>query len=344
MDVSLFDYELPPEHIAQQPLPNRPDSRMLVMARKEALRLCDGAFADLPDHVRAGDLVVLNDTRVIRARLMGRRPTGGKVEVLLLRQLGQDVWEALARPGARLQPGGRALFGGGELEAEILAVGAAGLRTVRLIHNGPLEPLLDRLGQVPLPPYIKRKQPRAEDAVRYQTVYASRPGAAAAPTAGLHFDAQTLDRLRTAGAAVAYVTLHVGLGTFQPVGVDRVEEHHMHAEWCQVPTATADAIQRARQCAGRVIAVGTTVVRTLESHARPGGIVSTGAGLTDIFIHPGYQFHVVDALLTNFHLPRSTLLMMVSAFAGRQRVLQAYRYAIEAGYRFYSYGDCMLII
>ncbi len=343
MDVALFDYELPQERIAQKPLEQRAESRMLTLSRSGPVDLADRQFADLPEYIQPGDLLVLNDTRVIPARLIGTRPTGGKAEVLLLHQEQPDVWEALVRPGAKMRIGSRAVFGDGELQAEVLSMGEAGLRTVRLHYDGQLEPILDRVGQTPLPPYIKREQPTGEDKTRYQTIYADAPGAAAAPTAGLHFDEPTLQAVRDAGARIAHVTLHVGLGTFRPVAADTVEDHDMHAEWCRVSAETAQAIAQTRESGGRVIAVGTTVVRALESRADDEGIVTPGSGLTSIFIYPGYAFRVIDALLTNFHLPRSTLIMMVSAFAGRERILQAYRHAVDSGYRFYSYGDCMLI-
>ncbi len=343
MDVALFDYELPPELIAQQPADRRPNSRMLLLPRAEGAP-CDGIFAHLPEHLRRGDCLVLNDTRVIPARLIGRRPTGGQAEVLLLRELEPGRWRALVRPGARMRPGAGAVFGDGELTVEIEQMGAGGERTIRLRHEGALEAVLDRLGRMPLPPYIRRPQPEEADRERYQTVYARRAGAAAAPTAGLHFDEAMLARVQDKGVEVVFVTLHVGLGTFQPVSVERVEEHEMHEEWCEIGPEVAAAIGRCRAVGGRVIAVGTTSVRTLESRAVDGGTVVPGAGMTKLFITPGYQFRVVDGLLTNFHLPRSTLLMMVSAFAGRERVLAAYAHAAAHGYRFYSYGDCMLIV
>lgn len=343
MDVTLFDYELPQELIAQEPLPARADSRMLVLPRAAGAEVEDRHFRDLPDYIRPGDCLVLNDTRVIPARLIGQRHSGGQVEVLLLREVGSDLWEALVRPGAKMRVGARAVFGDDELAAEVVEIGAGGLRTVRLEHKGGLEALLDRLGQTPLPPYIKRPRPRPEDRTRYQTVYADRPGAVAAPTAGLHFDERMFQAVRQAGAWTTFITLHVGLGTFQPVTADAIEDHQMHAEWCEVQKDAADLISETQASGGRVLAVGTTVVRALESRADDSGAVSPGAGLTDLFIHPGYRFCVVDAMLTNFHLPRSTLLMMVSAFAGRERVLGAYRHAIAKRYRFYSYGDCMLI-
>jgi S-adenosylmethionine:tRNA ribosyltransferase-isomerase len=343
MDVSLFDYHLPPESIAQEPLPERSASRMLVLPRTGPGDCVDKAFRDLPEFLRPGDLLVLNDTRVIPARLIGRRPTGGRVEALLLQPLEPDLWEALVRPAARMRPGQTADFGDGRLNARVVEALPGGLRILRLSCDEPLEDILEQIGQTPLPPYIKRPEPRPEDRGRYQTVYAARPGAAAAPTAGLHFDAAALAAVESVGASIAHVTLHVGLGTFQPVSVDTVEEHEIHSEWCSIPDQTAGAVNAARAEGRRVIAVGTTVVRTLESRASIGRVVP-GSGLTKLFIYPGYQFQIVDALLTNFHLPRSSLLMMVSAFAGRERILSAYNHAVQTGYRFYSYGDCMLII
>lgn len=343
MDVALFDYDLPPELIAQEPLPGRAEARMMVLDRATG-DITHERFRDLPRHLRPGDCLVLNDTRVIPARLIGRREGGGRAEALLLREVEAGMWEALVRPGARLRSGARITFGEGELAATIVGTAPGGLRTLRLEHQGDLDGLLDRLGQTPLPPYIKRPEPRAEDRERYQTVYARRPGAAAAPTAGLHFDEAALDAVSQAGAARAFITLHVGLGTFQPVTARNVEAHRMHAEWHEISAETAQAINAARDAGGRVLAVGTTCVRALESRAAEDGAVAPGAGMTDLFIYPGYRFRVVDALLTNFHLPRSTLLMMVAAFAGREEVLAAYRAAIAARYRFYSYGDCMLIV
>jgi S-adenosylmethionine:tRNA ribosyltransferase-isomerase len=343
MDISLFDYNLPVELIAQEPLPQRPASRMLVITCQGPLAPADRHFRDLPEYLRPGDCLVLNDTRVIPARLLGRRAGGGRAEVLLVRELAPDVWEALVSPGARLREGATVEVGEGELVVHVLRHDEAGTRMVHLEHTGELLPLLDRLGQTPLPPYIHRQAPSETDRERYQTVYADRPGAAAAPTAGLHFDAQMLTAVQEMGVRLAHITLHVGLGTFQPVSVERIEDHHMHAEWCEVPAEAARTIAATRAAGGRVIAVGTTAVRTLESRFADGA-VQPGSGLTDIFIFPGYRFRAVDGLLTNFHLPRSTLLMLVSALAGRERILQAYNHAVAGRYRFFSYGDCMLIL
>lgn len=343
LDVALFDYDLPPELIAQEPSPGRAEARMMVLDRATGA-VTHERFRDLPRRLRPGDCLVLNDTRVMPARLIGRRPGGGQAEALLLREIEAGLWEALVRPGARLRPGARITFGQGELVATVVGSAPGGLRTLRLEHEGDLHRLLDRLGQTPLPPYIKRPRPRADDRERYQTIYARRPGAAAAPTAGLHFDHAALDDVRRAGAALAFITLHVGLGTFQPVTAQSVEAHRMHAEWHEIGAEAAHAINAARADGGRVLAVGTTCVRALETRADDDGAVAPGSGMTDLFIRPGYRFRVVDALLTNFHLPRSTLLMMVAAFAGRDEVLAAYREAVAARYRFYSYGDCMLIV
>jgi len=357
-----FDYELPDEAVAQHPLP-RGESRLLVLDAQGADR--HRRIRDLPEILQPGDLLVVNDTRVIPARLYGRRrPTGGRVELLLIERLEsseqtseqsseqREEWDALARPGRKARPGTVLDLAPG-LSAEVVAKGDDGRHRVRF--SEPVEPHLERLGHVPLPPYIKR--PDSErDRRDYQTVWARRPGAIAAPTAGLHFTEEILERLQTRGVEHARVTLHVGIGTFKPVTARLVHEHRMDAERYEVPEATTAAIRRTRERGGRVVAVGTTVVRTLEAAAREPeedearrsdkarrSEVEPGAGSTDLFIYPGYRFRVVDVLLTNFHLPRSTLLMLVSAFAGRERVLAAYREALEAGYRFYSYGDAMLV-
>jgi len=330
MLVSDFDYSLPPERIAQQPLADREAARMLVVERATGA-LHDSAFRDLPRWLKPGDLVVVNNTRVIRARLFGRRTHhAGVVEVFLTRQLGSDTWQALVRPGRKVRVGERLLFDEG-LEAEVLERGEFGERTLRFHFTGDFLALLDRIGHVPLPPYIQRAD-EADDAQSYQTVYARTPGSVAAPTAGLHFTATMFERLRVAGVEIAEITLHVGLGTFQPVHVERVEDHHLHAESFHIPAKARSAIQRAR----RVIAIGTTTVRTLES---PGG------SETHLFIYPGFQFSIVGGMLTNFHLPRSTLLMLVCAFGGQELILRAYQHAVDhGGYRFFSYGDCMLVL
>jgi S-adenosylmethionine:tRNA ribosyltransferase-isomerase len=332
-----FDYELPPEAIAQEAAP-RGESRLLALDREGAER--HGTIRDLPRLLAPGDLLVLNDTRVFPARLFGRRQGGGSaVEVLLLEKTGDREWEALTRPGRKTRPGARLEFDGG-LAAEVVGTDDDGRRRLRFTE--PVEGHLDRLGHVPLPPYIQRQDTPA-DRERYQTVYARHAGSVAAPTAGLHFDDALLTAVRERGVAIATVTLHVGIGTFRPVKAEETAEHRMDRERYTIPADTAAAILEARQRGGRVVAVGTTVVRTLEGRAAEAGEVTAGAGATELFITPGFRFQAVDALLTNFHLPRSTLLMLVSAFAGRERVLAAYREALGLGYRFFSYGDAMFV-
>lgn len=331
MLTSDFDYHLPAERIAQEAAP-RGESRLLVLDREGPGR--HSRIRDLPSLLRPGDLLVLNDTRVIPARLYGQRPSGGRMEILLIERRGEREWDALVKPGRRAQPGTVIGFDGG-LSAEVIDKREDGRHLLRF--SEPVEPHLDRLGHIPLPPYIHRAD-TPEDRERYQTVYARHPGSVAAPTAGLHFNEELLREIEAAGVEIARVTLHVGIGTFKPVSAERIEEHRMESERYEIGEETAAALRRAR----RVVAVGTTVVRTLESAARDGEVQS-GSGSTALFITPGYQFRVVDALLTNFHLPRSTLLMLVSAFAGRERVLAAYEEAIRESYRFYSYGDAMLV-
>lgn len=343
MLTSDFDYELPPEAIAQHPVP-RGESRLLVLNNEGPER--HQRVGDLPRLLHPGDLLVLNDTRVIPARLFGRRlqsdgELGGRMELLLVEKVGEREWEALARPGKRARPGTTILFETG-LTAEVLEKREEDGR-YQVRFSEAVEGHLDRLGHIPLPPYIQRED-AAEDRERYQTVFARRPGAIAAPTAGLHFSTGLLEELRQAGVETAEVTLHVGIGTFKPVSAERVEEHRMDSERYEIGEEAAEAIRRTRERGGRVVAVGTTVVRTLESAALAGeGQIRPGSGSTWLFITPGFEFQVVDVLLTNFHLPRSTLLMLVSAFAGRERVLAAYAEAIREGYRFYSYGDAMLL-
>lgn len=337
-----FDFDLPPESIAQQPAP-RGESRLLVLDAEGAAR--HRRVRDLPRLLRPGDLLVLNDTRVIPARLWGRRAGGGegKIELLLTEKIGDRDWDALVKPGRRARPGTVIALDaeGSGLTAEVIEKDPSGRH--RLRFSEPVEPHLDRLGHVPLPPYIQRPD-AAADRERYQTVYARSPGAIAAPTAGLHFSEELLREIAAAGVETATVTLHVGLGTFKPVTAERIEEHRMERERWELPEETAEAIRRTRERGGRVVAVGTTVVRTLESAALSGeDEIQGGGGATELFITPGFRFRVVDALLTNFHLPRSTLLMLVSAFAGKERVLAAYAEAIREGYRFYSYGDAMLV-
>lgn len=352
--VSDFDFELPEELIAQQPPAERGQSRMLVLDRATG-DLRDGMFAELPGLLRAGDLLVLNDSRVIPARLYARRvssegrdPSTGRIEVFLTSQVSEWEWEALVRPGRKVQGGTQLVFGEGQLRAEVAARGEFGERTLRFEPVTDFYQVLDRLGHIPLPPYIHRAEKDTDtdtDRERYQTVYARDRGSVAAPTAGLHFTPEILERIRARGVQIAYVTLHVGLGTFQPVRVARVEDIHLHTERYTLPEATADALNAARREGRRVIAAGTTTVRTLEHCAQiPGdGTFSAHSASTNIFISPGFEFRVVQGLLTNFHLPQSTLLMLVSAFAGKEPVLAAYLHAVEARYRFFSYGDCMFI-
>lgn len=352
--VADFDFELPPELIAQQPTRERGQSRMLVMNRGTGA-LTDMQFAQFPSLLHPGDLLVINDSRVIPARLYARRtlvrdgqePTG-LVEVLLTEPTGGDMWRALVRPGKKVGVGERLVFpapsGAVELEAEVLERGAFGERLLRFAPVEDFFEALERIGHVPLPPYIRRDD-AAADRERYQTVFSQERGSVAAPTAGLHFTPQMLDALATAGVEVACITLHVGMGTFAPLRVERVEEVQLHRERYTLPAATAEAVNRALREGRRVVAVGTTVVRTLEHCALAAGdeALQSHTGATEIFISPGFQFRVVGALLTNFHLPQSSLLMLVSAFAGRERVLAAYRHAVEKGYRFFSYGDCMFL-
>ena len=356
MEVARFDYELPEALIAQQPATPRDASRLMVLHRATG-QLEHRTFRDIVDYVRPGDVLVFNDTRVMPARLVGqRRPQGGRVEVLLLRREqpgpaddgppgtgGPERWRALVRPGRRLREGQLLAFGGGRLLGRVQARTEEGGRVLELwaAQGGEAGPLLQELGSVPLPPYIR--QPLA-DPERYQTVYAREKGSAAAPTAGLHFTVELLERLQQAGTTLAFCTLHVGVGTFRPVRAATVEQHRMHGEYYHIPEATARAVAEARRRGGRVWAVGTTVVRALESAARADGTVAAGPGWTELFIYPGYPFRVTDVLVTNFHLPRSTLLMLVCAFGGVERVLEAYREAVRRRYRFYSFGDAMLIL
>jgi S-adenosylmethionine:tRNA ribosyltransferase-isomerase len=334
MRVDTFAYHLPTDRIAQRPRP-RGTSRLLVVDRSGEER--HQRVSDLPELLKPGDLLVVNDTRVLPARLRGRRPSGGRAEVLLVEERSPTCWEALVRPARKCPSGTRVRFAD-DLEAEVVEAAAEGRRV--LLFSGPLDDVLERLGEVPLPPYIRRP-PDAADRERYQTVYARRPGAVAAPTAGLHFTAELLATLEARGVDRASLTLHVGPGTFRPVSAERVEDHRMESERFTLPQATAAAVARTRLRGGRVVAVGTTVVRALEAAAE-GGALRPGSARTDLFIYPGFRFQVVDVLLTNFHLPRSSLLMLVCAFAGTERTLAAYREAVERGYRFYSYGDAML--
>jgi S-adenosylmethionine:tRNA ribosyltransferase-isomerase len=351
MLVSDFDYELPERLIAQEPAARRERSRLLVVGRASG-GLVDSVFERLPDHLMSGDALVVNNTRVFPARLIGRRlrvtgrgetVLGGRVEIFLVRRREPLVWEALVRPGRALLPGARVEFARGKLTAEVIEWREAGRRIVRFDAAGDFDEIIDRIGRTPLPPYIKRDEEDRLDAARYQTVYARERGAVAAPTAGLHFTPELLDEIRAHGIEVVEITLHVGYGTFQPVRVERVEDHHVEPESYSISEDAARSINRALNEGRRVIAVGTTTTRALESASR-GGELAAGAATTDLFIYPGYEFRVVSGLVTNFHLPRSSLLMLVAAFGGRELMLEAYRHAVEREYRFYSYGDAMLIL
>lgn len=342
MKLSDFDYELPEELIAQEPLPERDASRMMVVNR-ERHDFRDSHFLDFPNQLAEGDVVVLNNTRVFPARLIGERsPSGGRVELLLLRDLGSHKWEALARPARRLKPGTNLRFGN-ELAGEVIESGADGLRVIRFDCAGDLADFLERIGQTPLPPYIKRDQASAGDRERYQTVYATNRGAIAAPTAGLHFTKRVLDQLSAIGASVVEITLHVGYGTFEPVRTNEISQHRVAAEWYSISAETAAAINEAHRMRASVVAIGTTTTRALESATTDDGGLIAGSGMAALTIVPGFQFRTVDALLTNFHLPVSSLMLLVSAFAGKELVQRAYQHAVKERYRFYSYGDCMLI-
>ena len=337
---SDFYFDLPEELIAQDPLADRSGSRMLMLDKTDG-RIEHHIFKEIVDYLRPGDCLVLNNTKVLPARLSGRREnTGGAIEVLLLKRKGDDVWETLVKPGRKAKPGTRILFGDGCLQAEVLDVVEDGNRLIRFSYEGIFEEVLDRLGEMPLPPYITHK---LQDKNRYQTVYARYEGSAAAPTAGLHFTKELLQKISDKGVDIAYVTLHVGLGTFRPVKADNILEHHMHAEYYQVTEEAAGKINRAKASGGRVICVGTTSCRTVESAAGDDGTLKAGCGNTEIFIYPGYRFKVLDCLITNFHLPESTLVMLVSALAGREHVLHAYEEAIRLKYRFFSFGDAMFL-
>lgn len=340
MKTKDFYYDLPPELIAQTPIERRDASRLLVL-NKETGEREHRHFYDLPSYLQKGDCLILNDSRVLPARLLGQRlPGGGACEVLLLIDRGDKVWECLVRPGKKMRPGARLTFGNGELTAEVVEEVSGGNRLVRFHYEGIFLEVLERLGKMPLPPYIKEE---LQDKERYQTVYSKVSGSAAAPTAGLHFTKDLLEQIAAMGVGIGYVTLHVGLGTFRPVKEDEITEHEMHSEYCVIPAETADLINRTKQSGGRVICVGTTSCRTLESWAEEDGTVRPSAGWTDIFIYPGYRFKVMDCLVTNFHLPESTLVMLVSALAGREHILSAYEEAVREKYRFFSFGDAMLI-
>jgi len=338
---SDFYFELPEELIAQDPLEDRSGSRLLVLDKKTG-KVEHHIFKEIIDYLKPGDCLVLNDTKVIPARLLGcKKDTGAAVEVLLLKRRDKDIWETLVKPGKKAKPGTRLLFGNGFLEAEVLETVEEGNRLIRFYYDGIFEEVLDRLGEMPLPPYITHK---LQDKNRYQTVYAKYEGSAAAPTAGLHFTKELLAQIEEKGVKTAYVTLHVGLGTFRPVKAENILEHHMHSEYYQVSEEAACKINDTKKQGGRIICVGTTSCRTVESAADEKGFVKAGCDNTEIFIYPGYRFKVLDALITNFHLPESTLVMLVSALAGRENVLGAYEQAIEEKYRFFSFGDAMLII
>ncbi len=340
MKTHDFYYDLPEELIAQTPLQQRDSSRMLVL-NKETGEWEHRHFFDLPEFLRPGDCLILNNSRVLPARLLGAKEgTGGACEVLLLKDKGEKTWECLVRPGRRLRPGARITFGDGALTAEIVGEAEGGGRLVRFEYEGIFLEVLERLGKMPLPPYIKEE---LQDQERYQTVYSKVSGSAAAPTAGLHFTPELLEQIRGMGIGVGYVTLHVGLGTFRPVSAEDVLEHEMHSEYCEIPQETADLINETKAKGGRVICVGTTSCRTIESWAAEDGTMRECSGWTKIFIYPGYRFKVLDALVTNFHLPESTLVMLVSALAGREHVLAAYEEAVKEKYRFFSFGDAMFI-
>lgn len=340
MKTADFDYELPQELIAQDPLEQRDSSRLLILDKKTGERT-HRIFHDIIDYLHEGDCLVINNTKVIPARLIGEREgTGGKVEVLLLKRKTDNVWETLVKPGKKARPGMRLSFGGGLLHAEVQEVVDEGNRLIRFEYEGIFEEILDQLGQMPLPPYITHQ---LKDKNRYQTVYAKYEGSAAAPTAGLHFTEELLQRIQEKGVRIARVTLHVGLGTFRPVKVEDVTEHHMHTEFYHVSQEAADTINETKKQGGRVICVGTTSCRTIESAADEHGVVQATEGDTDIFIYPGYRFKVLDCLITNFHLPESTLLMLVSALAGKEHIMAAYKEAVAMKYRFFSFGDAMFI-
>lgn len=338
---SDFYFDLPQELIAQDPLEDRSSSRLLVLDKNTG-ELSHHIFRDIIDYLHPGDCLVLNNTKVIPARLLGEREgTGGHVEVLLLKRKEADVWETLVKPGKKCKPGQRLSFGDGLLKAEVLETVEEGNRLIRFEYEGIFEEVLDKLGEMPLPPYITHK---LKDKNRYQTVYAKYEGSAAAPTAGLHFTEELFQKLEEKGVLVANVTLHVGLGTFRPVKVDDVSKHHMHTEFYQVTKEEADRINKAKQAGGRIVCVGTTSCRTIESAADENGVLKPGQGDTDIFIYPGYSFKMMDVLITNFHLPESTLLMLVSALAGKEQVMRVYEEAVRERYRFFSFGDAMIIL
>ena len=340
MKTSDFYYDLPEELIAQDPLENRSDSRLMVLDKKTGA-VSHHIFREIVNYLNPGDCLVINDTKVIPARLIGEKEgTGAKIEVLLLKRKTGDVWETLVKPGRKAKPGTRIRFGGGLLVGEVIDIVDEGNRLIKFEFEGIFEEILDQLGQMPLPPYITHQ---LKDKNRYQTVYAKYDGSAAAPTAGLHFTEELLQQIREMGVKIVWVTLHVGLGTFRPVKVDEVTDHHMHSEFYRIEEEDAHLINETRAAGGRIISVGTTSTRTLESVADEDGTVRAKSGWTDIFIYPGYQFKVIDGLITNFHLPESTLLMLVSALAGRENIMHAYEVAVRERYRFFSFGDAMFI-
>jgi S-adenosylmethionine:tRNA ribosyltransferase-isomerase len=345
MHLSEFDYQLPDELIAQQPLERRDASRMLIVNRNSK-SWTQSNFASFPELVRGRDVIVINNTRVFPARLLGKRhPSGGRVEVLLLREIETSMWEALVRPAHKLNEGAQVRFGDSSLRAEVITSSTGGVRKLKFSGEKPLDALIDEVGQTPLPPYIKRTSGSSEtDKERYQTMFARERGAIAAPTAGLHFTPAIVKALRARGVRLAEITLHVGYGTFEPVRVDEIETHNVAAEFFSISESAAKMINDARAEGRRVVAIGTTTTRALESAAGADGVITAGSNATELTIKPGYKFRAVDALLTNFHLPRSSLLILVSAFAGRELVLNAYNDAVKARFRFYSYGDCMFVI
>jgi len=341
MKLEEFDFYLPEELIAQEPIENRSKSRLLVLNKKSG-EIEHKHFEDIIQYLAPGDCLVLNDTKVIPARLMGRRQgTLGKVEMVLLKPVGVDIWEVLVKPGRRARIGDEIVFGQGELIARIIDKTDFGGRVVKFSHDRPFQDVLNELGEMPTPPYIKKK---LHDKNRYQTVYAKIPGSAAAPTAGLHFTTELLEKIKNKGVFITFITLHVGLGTFRPVTVENIEEHKMHAEYYEISPEAANIINLTREKGNKVVAVGTTSTRTLETVADENGRIKPCSGWSDIFIYPGYKFKAIDALITNFHLPKSTLIMLVCAFAGKEKVFKAYEEAIKERYRFFSFGDAMLIV
>ena len=339
MNKSDFDFYLPEELIAQTPLEKRDNSRLLHLDKNTG-KIEHKHFYDIKQYIRPGDCLVLNDSRVLPARLIGTRPTGGAVELVLLKDLGDNCWECLSRPGRKTKPGQELIFGNGELTAVVQDLTQGGNRIVKFDYKGIFLEILERLGKMPLPPYIKEE---LQDSERYQTVYSKELGSAAAPTAGLHFTKELLSEIEVMGVSICCVTLHVGLGTFRPVKAENIEDHDMHSEFCIIPEETAKTVNDTKKAGGRVIAVGTTSCRTLESFTTDDGVLQATSGWTNIFIYPGYTFKCIDALITNFHLPESTLIMLVSALAGREHILNAYKTAVIEKYRFFSFGDAMFI-